>query len=116
MMKSQPMRNFSDRVYSLLKTVPVGRVTTYKAIAQALGTKAYRAVGQALRKNPYLPLVPCHRVVNSDGRIGGYFGKKSGPSLEKKITLLRKERVEIVAYKVKDFAEVFFGFETTDKI
>jgi methylated-DNA-[protein]-cysteine S-methyltransferase len=52
------MQSFSEKVYDLLRKVPEGRVTTYKEIAHALGTKAYRGVGQAMRKNPYAPEVP----------------------------------------------------------
>lgn len=63
---------FSERCYNVLRRVPPGRVTSYAEIAKAIGTKAYRAVGQAMHRNPYAPTVPCHRVVRSDGSIGGY--------------------------------------------
>jgi len=52
------MKTFSGQIYDLLRTVPRGRVTTYKLLAHTLGTRAYRAVGQAMRKNPYAPEVP----------------------------------------------------------
>jgi methylated-DNA-[protein]-cysteine S-methyltransferase len=52
------MKTFSDKAYDLLRTVPKGRVTTYKEIANALGTRAYRGVGQAMKRNPYAPQVP----------------------------------------------------------
>jgi methylated-DNA-[protein]-cysteine S-methyltransferase len=52
------MKTFADKAYDLLRTVPKGRVTTYKEIAHALNTKAYRGVGQAMRNNPYAPEVP----------------------------------------------------------
>jgi len=52
------MKTFSDNVYDILRKVPKGRVTTYKEIAQALGTRAYRGVGQAMKRNPYAPEVP----------------------------------------------------------
>ena len=52
------MKTFADKAYDLLKKVPKGRVTTYKEIAHALDTRAYRGVGQAMRKNPYAPEVP----------------------------------------------------------
>ncbi len=52
------MKTFSDRVYDLLRKVPKGRVTTYKELALALNTKAYRGVGQAMKRNPYAPEVP----------------------------------------------------------
>lgn len=63
---------FAERCYSFLRKVPSGKLTTYKALATAMGTKAYRAVGTAMNKNPYAPEVPCHRVVNSNGKVGGY--------------------------------------------
>jgi len=52
------MKSFSDKVYDLLRKVPKGRVTTYKEIAHALGSRAYRGVGQAMKRNPYAPDVP----------------------------------------------------------
>jgi methylated-DNA-[protein]-cysteine S-methyltransferase len=52
------MKTFSEKVYDLLRKVPEGRVTTYKELAHALGTRAYRGVGQAMKKNPYWPEVP----------------------------------------------------------
>jgi methylated-DNA-[protein]-cysteine S-methyltransferase len=52
------MKTFSDKAYDLLRKVPKGRVTTYKEIAHALGSKSYRGVGQAMKRNPYAPEVP----------------------------------------------------------
>ena len=52
------MKSFSEKAYDLLRKVPKGRVTTYKELAHALGTEAYRGVGQAMRTNPYAPEVP----------------------------------------------------------
>lgn len=70
---------FDERCYALLKQVPKDKVTTYKEIAQALDTKAYRAVGNAMNKNPYpKDVYPCHRVVKADGAVGGYaFGSEA---------------------------------------
>lgn len=65
---------FSQRVWALTARIPRGRVTTYALIADALGCRAPRAVGQALRRNPYAPRVPCHRVVGSDGSLTGFAG------------------------------------------
>ncbi|MBS3131924.1 MGMT family protein [Candidatus Woesearchaeota archaeon] len=88
---------FQERVYAVCRKVPKGKVTTYKAIADKLGTKAYRAVGTALACNPYAPKVPCHRIVNSDGSIGGFSGKGG---VKGKIKMLRREGVEIKKNKV----------------
>ena len=105
------MTDFSQKVYELLRTVPRGRVTTYKEIARALGTKAYRAVGNAMRQNPYAPKVPCHRVVASDGTIGGFMGETSGAAIQKKITILLEEGVIVKGRKVMHFDKVLFSFD-----
>ncbi|HLC95729.1 MAG TPA: MGMT family protein [Candidatus Nanoarchaeia archaeon] len=89
--------NFNQKVWNLCKKIPVGRVSTYKILAKSLRTKAYRAVGNALRDNPHAPLVPCHRIINSDGTIGGYKGKKNS---KEKSRLLKKEGIKIVNKKV----------------
>jgi methylated-DNA-[protein]-cysteine S-methyltransferase len=102
--------DFEERVWKLMESIPKGRVTTYALIAKKLNTRAYRAVGNACRKNPYAPRVPCHRVVRSDGSIGGFGGKTSGMSVEKKIRMLREEGVEIRDGKVADFERVLFRF------
>jgi methylated-DNA-[protein]-cysteine S-methyltransferase len=102
--------DFEERVWKLMESIPKGRVTTYALIAEKLNTRAYRAVGNACRKNPYAPRVPCHRVVRSDGSIGGFGGKTSGMSVEKKIRMLREEGVEIRDGKVADFERVLFRF------
>lgn len=105
------MTKLADRTYELLSKVPKGRVTTYKALAQALGTVAYRAIGQFMRTNPRAPLFPCHRVVASDGSIGGFMGKTNGEEIKKKINLLRKEGVYVNKDKIIDFEKVFYKFK-----
>ncbi|MDD3775523.1 MAG: MGMT family protein [Sulfurovaceae bacterium] len=97
--------NFSDKCYVLLRQVPKGKVTTYQAIAHALGGKAYRAVGTAMAKNPNPVKVPCHRVVKSNAGIGNYaFG------VDKKIELLEKEGIAVKNGKIVNFADVFYDF------
>lgn len=87
---------FAEKVYSVVKKIPKGKVVTYKAIAQAIGKpRAARAVGKVLNRNPFLPKVPCHRVVRSDGDVGGY-----ARGIQKKIALLRKEGVRIKDGKI----------------
>jgi methylated-DNA-[protein]-cysteine S-methyltransferase len=103
---------FSEQVYSTLKKVPKGKVTTYKDLAHALGSGAYRGVGQALRRNPYAPHVPCHRVVASNGRIGGFGGDREGMQIQKKIALLKLEGVVIKDDMVVDFERKRFQFST----
>jgi O-6-methylguanine DNA methyltransferase len=101
---------FDERVWKLMKRIPRGRVTTYALIAKKLNSKAYRAVGSACRRNPYAPKVPCHRVVKSDGSVGGFGGKTSGKTVEKKIQMLKKENVQIDRGKIVDFARVLYRF------
>ena len=84
----KPGMTFNERVWAMTARIPAGKVVTYADIATALGTKAYRAVGNALNRNPYAPGVPCHRVVGSDGRLTGFAG-----GLPKKESLLNREGV-----------------------
>jgi methylated-DNA-[protein]-cysteine S-methyltransferase len=109
-MYNRYMTTLAKRTYQLLKTVPRGRVTTYKALADALSTKAYRAIGQFMRHNPYAPAVPCHRVVASDGTIGGFSGHTSGMAIAQKIRMLRKEGVKITCGRIINFPAVLFPF------
>ena len=104
------MKTFAEEAYNLLRKVPEGRVTTYKEIAHALGTKAYRGIGQAMKRNPYAPEVPWHRVVATSGRIGGFQGKTSGASIKKKIQMLKAEGIEINSGKIKNFEKILFRF------
>jgi methylated-DNA-[protein]-cysteine S-methyltransferase len=99
------MKSFNERCYDLLKKVPLGKVTTYGEIARALGTGAFRAVGNAMNKNPYAPYIPCHRVVGAGGKIGGF-----ASGVEVKVDLLRGEGVEVRGGKVVDFEEKFYRF------
>jgi len=89
---------FQKAVWEAARKVPKGKVTTYAAIAKLVGRpKAVRAVGNALNKNPYAPAVPCHRVVKSDGSLGGFAG-----GVKKKKFLLEKEGVRISDFKIID--------------
>ena len=67
---------FQVMVWNYLKTIPKGQIRTYKQVAKAIKRPlSYRAVANAIAKNPYSPLIPCHRVIKSDGSVGGYSGK-----------------------------------------
>src|SRR5687768_17228643 len=68
----RPAMSFNQKVWAITARIPEGRVTTYAEIARALDSKGYRAVGNALNKNPYAPQVPCHRVVGSTGALTGF--------------------------------------------
>jgi len=112
--------NFREKIYSKLKQVPKGKVTTYKALAKSINSKAYRAVGTAMNKNlhGYLIsskairnlrpetrgyskrtsgffLVPCHRCINSDGFVGGF-----ASGTRNKIKMLKKEGVKVKNNKI----------------
>ena len=97
--------NFNEHCYSILRKVPRGKVTTYKQVAIALKSKAYRAVGNAMNRNPYSPKVPCHRVVKTDGSVGGF---ASGTG--KKTAMLKKEGIKIVNGKI-DFGKYLYKFK-----
>ncbi|MEM3126739.1 MAG: MGMT family protein [Candidatus Woesearchaeota archaeon] len=85
----------AEKVYRILKKVPQGKVVSYKELARVCKTSP-RAIGRIMNKNPYAPIVPCHRVVNADGRVGGYSG-----GLKKKIALLKKEGIKIKNNKIE---------------
>ena len=88
-------KTFNEKCYSILRRVPKGKITTYQELAHALKTRAYRAVGNAMRRNPYAPLVPCHRVIKSNGEIGGF-----ASGTKKKIEMLKKEGIVIINERI----------------
>ena len=84
---------FQLKVWNFLKTIPKGTVKTYKEVAIAIKyPNSARAVANACAKNPYLIKIPCHRVIRSDGGLGGYSGKGG---VRTKLRLLRSEKVDI---------------------
>jgi len=88
---------FEREVYLATFNIPKGKVSTYKRIAKKIGRpKAYRAVANALHENPYSPVVPCHRVVSSDGSFGG-----DKERAEKRRKMVEEEGVLIIKNKVK---------------
>jgi methylated-DNA-[protein]-cysteine S-methyltransferase len=103
------MKNsFSARCLNLIKEIPEGKVTTYKLIARALGTNAYRAVGRAVASNKEYPSTPCHRVVRTDGQLGGY----SPPGgIKRKAELLRQEGVIISGGYINNMEKVIYSYD-----
>ena len=83
---------FQKKVFLELLKVPAGQTISYGELARRIGCRCPQAVGQALRKNPFAPDVPCHRVIRSNGKIGGYFGKTDGDMIERKRKLLESEQ------------------------
>jgi methylated-DNA-[protein]-cysteine S-methyltransferase len=84
---------FQERVFAALAGIPAGFVTTYGSLATQLGCHSSQAIGQALRKNPFAPEVPCHRVVKSDGSLGGFFGDSTDHAHMRKRRLLEAEGI-----------------------
>ena len=84
---------FQIKVWKYIKKIPKGSVKTYKDVAIAINQpKAARAVANACAKNPYAPKIPCHRVIRSDGALGGYSGRGG---MRQKLKLLRSEKAAI---------------------
>ena len=84
---------FQLKVWAYLSKIPRGRVKTYSQVAKAIGKPlAVRAVANAIGKNPYPPKIPCHRVIRSDGSLGGYSGKGG---VKTKRILLKKEGIRL---------------------
>lgn len=97
---------FQSKVYEACSKIPNGKVSTYKEIAKAIkNPNSVRAVGGALNKNPFAPKVPCHRVVSSNGKIGGF-----ALGFKEKIKMLKEEGVEVSGGRIINFKEVFFKF------
>ena len=98
------------RVWSLLRQIPHGKVTTYGIVAEAAGTKAVRAVASAIGKNPDAPKTPCHRAVRSDGRVGGYSAEGGTKT---KCALLTEEGIEIRGGKIIDLEKYLFRYSVS---
>ena len=91
-MKREPTP-FEQRVYAVVRTIPRGKVSTYGLVAKKLGCGSSQAIGQALRRNPYAPEMPCHRVVSTALTLGGFYGQREGEELIRKRRLLEDEGV-----------------------
>jgi methylated-DNA-[protein]-cysteine S-methyltransferase len=84
---------FQLKVWDYLKKIPRGSVKTYSQVAKAIGKPlAVRAVANAIGKNPLVPQIPCHRVIRSDGSLGGYSGKGG---IKTKKLLLKREGITL---------------------
>ena len=98
--------NIDKKIYKKLLEVPKGRITTYGELAKAVGMKnGQRAVGRIMNKNPYPVIIPCHRVVKSDGKVGGYaYGE------EIKSQMLLDEGINIKNGKILDLKQRIHRF------
>ena len=97
--------SFNKRCYQKLVLIPKGMISTYAEIAKSLDSKAYRAVGNAMANNPHPISVPCHRIIRSDGSLGGY-----ALGINKKIDLLQKEGILIKKDKVLNYKKIIHSF------
>ena len=98
---------FQKRVYDAARRIPEGKVSTYGHLARAIGCGSPRAVGQALRRNPFAPRVPCHRVIAGDLTIGGFGGKTTGQRIRKKLAMLATEGVRFENGRLADATQLF---------
>lgn len=98
--------SLDKKIYKKLLEVPKGKVTTYGELAKAVGMiNGQRAVGRVMNKNPYPVIIPCHRVINSDGKIGGYaYGE------DVKSNMLTKEGIKIKNGKILDLEDRLYRF------
>ncbi|WOV93101.1 MAG: MGMT family protein [Candidatus Nitrosoabyssus spongiisocia] len=99
--------NFEERVYKKLLSIPSGSITTYGQLAREMGlVNGQRLIGRIMSRNPYPGIVPCHRVVCFDGKIGGY--SMGGESV--KATMLQREGISIKNGKISDFEKYLYKF------
>jgi methylated-DNA-[protein]-cysteine S-methyltransferase len=99
--------SFIEKVLDLTKKIPSGKVTTYLEIAKKLGNPGLaRAVGNALNKNPYILRIPCHRVIRTNGEVGGF-----AQGTDKKVKYLKRESVIMVDGKVKNLNKILFRYK-----
>lgn len=97
---------FFESVWKAMRKIPRGKVSTYGDLARAIqNPRAVRAVGRACNQNPDAPRTPCHRVVASDGSLGGYAGGSA-----KKIRLLKSEGVHVFRNRIVDFERIRHRF------
>ena len=98
--------SLDKKIYKKLLEVPKGKITTYGELAKAVGLKnGQRAVGKIMNKNPYPVIIPCHRVIKSDGKIGGYaYGE------EIKSNMLAREGITIKNGKILDLENTIYRF------
>jgi len=89
----RPPTEFEKKVYDALHLIPQGKVTTYALLGKYISCRSALAIGQALRRNPFAPTTPCHRVVKGDLTIGGFAGVKNGEPIDRKRRLLENEGI-----------------------
>jgi len=106
-MTGRKATEFQRKVYRAARAIPRGKVTTYRLLARHIRCRSCQAVGQALKRNPFAPRVPCHRVIASDLTLGGFQGETTGRSIARKRRLLRAEGVTFAAGRLADAGRLF---------
>ena len=86
---------FQRRVYRELLNISAGETISYGELARRVGCRSAQAIGQALKRNPFAPEVPCHRVVSANGALCGYKGSRTGEQIEIKRQLLESEKSQL---------------------
>ncbi len=94
-LQAEGITEFQRKVYLELLNVPCGSTITYGELGRRIGCRSAQAIGQALRRNPFAPEVPCHRVIAADGSLCGFNGQREGEMIEKKRQLLEQEKMEV---------------------
>ncbi len=102
MNRERPPTAFEERVYEATCQIPRGKVSTYGLIGRSIGCGSSQAVGQALRRNPRAPRVPCHRVIASSLTIGGFDGERDGAKITRKLKMLGAEGVRFIDGRLAD--------------
>lgn len=97
--------DYQHKLQKLLLQIPHGKVTTYREIAHAMGTRGYRFVGQLLNKNPHPDKHPCYKVVHSDGKLGGFALGQA-----EKICRLKADGISVKKGRIVDFVQKLHGF------
>ncbi|MDO4992238.1 MAG: MGMT family protein [Prevotellaceae bacterium] len=89
---SRNITEFQRKVYLELLNIPRGETISYGELGKRIGCRSAQAIGQALKRNPFAPDVPCHRVIAADGSLCGFHGQRDGEMIEKKRMLLEEEK------------------------
>jgi deoxyribonuclease V len=102
--------NLFTYTYDLVRQIPPGKISTYGAVAKALGDiRASRAVGRMMNQNPDAETMPCYKIIHSDGKLGGF-----GLGTDDKIRRLQQDNIHVKDGKIQGFTNVFFDdFQTT---
>jgi len=97
--------DLKEDCFALLRQIPLGKITTYKIIAEKMNIKSFRLVGKIIGLNPDIPATPCHRVIKSNGDISGYSN-----GVKEKIKILQSEGISVEKNKVLNYQKFLYKF------